>query len=59
MGPLADSQVTISPVFYCCLVDLWGPITAYVPVMKRSHVVLLTSLIKFTLWCSDAVLQEP
>ena len=31
MGPLADSQVTISPVFYCCLVDLWGPITAYVP----------------------------
>ena len=25
MGPLADSQPTISPVFFNTLVDLWGP----------------------------------
>ena len=24
MGPLADSQITISPVFYCSLPDMWG-----------------------------------
>ena len=31
MGPLSDSQLTISPVFFFTLVDLWGPLTAYVP----------------------------
>ena len=31
MGPLSDSQLTISPVFFYTLVDLWGPLTAYVP----------------------------
>ena len=31
MGPLAESQTTISPVFYFTMVDLWGPLTAFVP----------------------------
>ena len=31
MGPLASSQVTISPVFFYTLLDLWGPLTSYVP----------------------------
>ena len=31
MGPLSDSQLSISPVFYFTLVDLWGPIRSYVP----------------------------
>ena len=31
MGPLSDSQITISPVFFYTLVDLWGPLTAYAP----------------------------
>ena len=31
MGPLSQSQITISPVFYFCLVDLWGPLNSYVP----------------------------
>ena len=31
MGPLSDSQLTISPVFYVTLVDLWGPIKCHAP----------------------------
>ena len=31
MGPLSEAQVTISPVFYFTLVDLWAPLKAYVP----------------------------
>ena len=31
MGPLSDSQLTISPVFYFTFVDLWGPLKAFVP----------------------------
>ena len=31
MGPLADCQITISPVFYYTLVDLWGPLKSFVP----------------------------
>ena len=31
MGPLAECQVTFSPMFYFTLVDLWGPLTAYAP----------------------------
>ena len=31
MGPLADCQLSISPVFYYTLVDLWGPLKSFVP----------------------------
>lgn len=31
MGQLAECQITISPIFYFCLVDLWGPLKSYVP----------------------------
>ena len=31
MGPLTEPQVSISPVFYYTLVDLWGPLKSYVP----------------------------
>ena len=31
MGPLSDKQLCISPVFYFCLLDLWGPITIQCP----------------------------
>ena len=31
MGGLTDSQLTISPVFYFTLVDMWGPIKCYCP----------------------------
>ena len=31
MGPFDSSQVTISPVFYFTMVDLWGPIQSFVP----------------------------
>ena len=31
MGPLLETQISISPVFYCTLVDLFGPLTAYCP----------------------------
>ena len=27
MGPLADTQLTISPIFYFTYLDMWGPIT--------------------------------
>ena len=31
MGPLWDSQLTISPVFHVTLVDLWGPVKCLAP----------------------------
>ena len=31
MGPLTDSQLTISLVFYVTLVDLWGPVKCFAP----------------------------
>ena len=31
MGGLAESQLSISPVFYYSIVDLWGPLKAYCP----------------------------
>ena len=31
MGPLSETQISISPVFYCTLVDLFGPLKAYCP----------------------------
>ena len=31
MGPLSDCQISISPIFYYTLVDLWGPIKSFVP----------------------------
>ena len=36
MGPLADSQISISPVFYFSLLDLWGPIRTYCPGYERT-----------------------
>ena len=36
MGPLADSQLSISPVFYCSLVDMWGPVRTYCPGYERT-----------------------
>ena len=36
MGPLADSQLSISPVFYCSLLDLWGPVRTYCPGYERT-----------------------
>ena len=35
MGPLTDSQLTISPVFYVTLVDLWGPVKCFAPGQHR------------------------
>ena len=31
IGSLTDSQLTISPVFYFTLVDMWGPVRCYCP----------------------------
>ena len=36
MGPLSDQQLSISPVFYYCLADAWGPLRAYVPNYQRN-----------------------
>ena len=35
MGGLADSQLYISPVFYYCLCDMWGPFRVYCPGYER------------------------
>merc|ERR1719233_2650572 len=43
MGPLADSQLTISPVFFYTLVDLWGPLTSYVPGYEKLGVTRATA----------------
>ena len=31
MGPLTDAQLSISPVFFDTIVDLWGPVRVFVP----------------------------
>ena len=31
MGPLSESQLSILPVFYYTLTDLWGPLRSFVP----------------------------
>ena len=36
MGPLADQQLTISPIFFFTLVDAWGPLKAYTPPYQKS-----------------------
>ena len=36
MGSLSDSQLTISPLFYYVMVDIWGPLTAYCPGYERA-----------------------
>ena len=35
MGPLQDCQLSISPVFYDTLVDLWGPMQVFCPGYER------------------------
>ena len=35
MGPVSDSQLTLSPPFWMCQVDLFGPITVVVPGFER------------------------
>ena len=36
MGPLPKYQTSITPVFYYCLVDLWGPLHVYAPGYEKS-----------------------
>ena len=36
MGPLHDAQVSISPVFYCTMVDIFGPLTCYCPGYEKA-----------------------
>ena len=31
MGPFSDTQLSISPIFYFCYLDMWGPLTIYCP----------------------------
>ena len=35
MGGLTDCQLSISPVFYYTLVDMWGPVKCYCPGYER------------------------
>ena len=35
MGPLHDAQITNSPMFYCTLVDCFGPLKCYCPGFER------------------------
>ena len=36
MGSLTDSQLSVSPLFYFTMVDMWGPLTAYCPGYERA-----------------------
>ena len=36
MGPISDHQLSIAPPFWCCQVDLFGPIYCYVPGYERN-----------------------
>ena len=35
MGPVADNQVTVAPAFYCCQIDLFGPVKVFCPGFER------------------------
>ena len=35
MGHLMDLQITISPIFYYCYVDMWGPIKIFCPGFEK------------------------
>ena len=35
MGPVPENQVTIAPAFYCCQVDLYGPVKVFCPGFER------------------------
>ena len=35
MGPLSDTQLTISPIFYFSYLDMWGPIHVYTPGFEK------------------------
>ena len=36
MGPLPKYQTSVTPVFYYCLTDLWGPLHIYAPGYEKS-----------------------
>ena len=36
MGPISDHQLSITPPFWCCQVDLFGPMYCYVPGYERN-----------------------
>ena len=36
MGPVSDHQLSITPPFWCCQIDLFGPIFCYVPGYERN-----------------------
>ena len=36
MGPISDNQLLIAPPFWCCQVDLFGPLFCYVPGQERA-----------------------
>ena len=36
MGPLPKYQTSVTPVFFYCLVDLWGPLQIYAPGYQKS-----------------------
>ena len=36
MGPLSDQLLSVSPVFYFCYADAWGPLRAFVPSHQRN-----------------------
>ena len=36
MGPLSKYQVSISPLFYYCMVDMWGPLSIYAQGFERN-----------------------
>ena len=35
MGPFNNTQLSISPIFYFCFMDLWGPLTTYCSGYKK------------------------
>ena len=35
MGPLSDTQLCISPIFYVTYIDMWGPLAIYCPGYER------------------------
>ena len=36
MGPVSKYQTSVTPIFFYCLVDMWGPLSVYAPGYEKS-----------------------
>ena len=58
MGPISDHQLTIAPPFWCAQVDIFGPLSCYVPGFERSTRNVAQSQVKTWILASVCVVTK-